>query len=73
MNRKERRAAAKLGGVADIIEPVLAFLEAETGGELRPQLQLFGELCVEEGSKPGVFGIGARRGGRRLRRNRDRG
>ena len=48
----------ELAGVADVVEPVLALLDAEPGRELGPELQILREFGVEESGEARVFGIG---------------
>jgi len=59
--------APELARVADVIKPILAFLDAEARRELGAELQVLGELGVEEGAEPRILGIGRCGCGRMLR------
>ena len=65
--RAARLEPLQLGRVADVVEPVLAFLHAQARCELRPQLQVLRELGVEESGEARILAV--RGGGRRRLRN----
>jgi len=50
----------ELTRIADVVEPVLADLLSQPRRELRPELQVLGELGIQERGEPGILGIGRR-------------
>ena len=61
-----RFEAKELRSVADIVEAVLALLEAKTGRKLRTQFQVLREFGVEKRSKASIFDLGRGPGRRGL-------